>query len=318
MVFRVRPGLENAGGQMRILVGAWGAILLLCSAVSANAQGGRPVVAIYQIDDIARSGQAAALTTMIETAIASTNKFRVIEREQMNKLLGEQARAKSGLVTTNQPGRIGGFEGADFLIYGSITTISVDSRADIGTNLVMGFLGSSGSPAANCNNAYATLGLDIKITDASTGEVRYVKRIDQTQKSATACGNSRASIDTTTLLRGAAEEVAAGLVTAIYPIQVAAVQPDGMVVLNYGEGTVTPGDVLGVFSKGMEIRDPATGEILAYDEVQLGLLRVESVTGRVSRAVALTELTQPLPIGSIVRPASPAAIEALNQSRRRR
>ncbi len=196
---------------------AWLVAIVATSApVSALAQKGKPIVAIYQMDDVARSGQSATFTTMIETAVAATSKFRVMERERMNKLLGEQARARAGLVTSNKPGKVGGFEGADYLIYGSITTVSVSNKADIGSTMLAGLF-NNGNRGASCSNAVVTLGVDIKITDADSGEVKYVTRITETQKSAAACGGS-AQVDTSLLLRSAAEKVATGLVTAIYPI----------------------------------------------------------------------------------------------------
>ncbi|HYF23033.1 MAG TPA: CsgG/HfaB family protein [Caulobacteraceae bacterium] len=284
----------------------------------AVAQSGKPIIAIYQMEDVAQSGQAGPLSAMIETAIASTSKFRVIERERLGRLVGEQARAKSGLVTSNTPGKIGGFEGADFLIYGTITTVSLHSKADFGSNLASALLSSSNSPPPNCNNTFATLGLDIKITDARSGEIRYVAQINETQKAATQCGGRQGDIDTSALLRAAAEKVAAGLVTAIYPVQVAAVQEDGTLTLNYGEGTLKPDQIMTVFSKGKVIRDPATGEVLANEEVHLGYIKVASVTGRVSRALPMSVFAQPPPVGSIVRPATPAEVQALLKPKKRK
>ncbi|WP_293901128.1 CsgG/HfaB family protein [Phenylobacterium sp.] len=303
---------------MRGLIGGVFASLLLLMAPTQGLAQGKPVIAIYQMDDLAHSGQAAVLSAMIETAIANTSKFRVIEREHLGKLVGEQARAKSGLVTTNTPGKIGGFEGADFLIYGTITTIQALNRADVGSNLVAGIMSGNNRATPNCNNTYATIGLDIKITDARSGEVKYVTRINETQRSATACGGGAGAIDTGSLMRAAADKVASGLVTTIYPIQIAAIQPDGVIVLNYGEGAVQEGAVMGIYSKGAVIRDPATGEVLANDEVQLGFLRIIGVTGRVSRAVPITMLSARPDIGAIVRPATPADLQALAHAPKRK
>ena len=162
--------------------------LLLPATASAqrDAPKGRAIVAIKRLDDLARTGQAATFNAMIETAIASTNKFRVIEREHLNDLLQEQQQAKAGLVTSNRPGQIGGFEGVDYLIYGTITTFGITHRTDLGTSvgrsLLKGFL-TGNRQMDNCSNAFGTIGLDIKITKAVTGEVRYVGHIDEIQKS---------------------------------------------------------------------------------------------------------------------------------------
>jgi hypothetical protein len=42
-------------------------------------------------------------TVMVETAVETSNKFRVIERRQLGNLVNEQAMGNSGMVTTNTP-----------------------------------------------------------------------------------------------------------------------------------------------------------------------------------------------------------------------
>lgn len=274
---------------------------LVIDVDDAIAQNTRPVVAIYEMEDLSGNGQAQTFSTMIETAITSSNKFRVIERSGLNKLLKEQGGAKTGLLTTNRPGKVGGFEGVDYLIYGTITAISARQKSDFGAN-ILGSLMNSNSQS-NCNNMIASLEADIKITDANTGEVRYVTRISEIQQGSTSCG-TQGQIDTAALLRGAADKVASGLVTTIYPIQIAGVQPDGLVILNYGQGTVTKGGVMTVFAKGEEIRDPATGEVIANNETVLGLVEVTDVQTRFSKARLISSNGGSLPIGAIVRPAT--------------
>jgi curli biogenesis system outer membrane secretion channel CsgG len=305
--------MKNRALRTRVVACAMLSAVVVSSG--AFAQKAKPVVAIYQIDDVARSGQGETFSTMLETAIEGTNRFRVIERRQLDKLMTERAGARAGVFTTNTPGRTGGIEGADYLIYGSITSAQASARADIGANLIAGFLGGR---AANpsCASKQVTLGVDIKITDAASGEVRYANHLDQSAKSATSC-NGNAEIDTAGLLRSAADNVASGLVTAIYPIQIAAVTGDGY-VLNYGQGTILPGQVLAVYAKGEAIRDPSSGEILSNSETRLGYVRVESVEGRVSKAVAITPFAASPPVGSTVRPATPAEAQAVLTPAKRR
>lgn len=300
--------------------GFWGRLVVVALLLAPGplfAQKGKPIVAIYQMDDLAHSGQAETFSAMVETAIESTGKFRVIERQHLGKLLGEQARAKSGLVTSNTPGKMGGFEGADYLIYGTITTISASRRQDLGASLMAGFLSGNRGSTPNCANTTATLGIDIKITDADSGEVKYVTRIDESQKSSASCAGD-AQIDSASLLRSAADRVATGLVTTIYPIQVAAVQGDGTLVLNYGQGAVQQGATMAVFSKGAEIRDPATGEVIGSNEVKLGFVRVTEVNNRISMATPVAPFAAAPPVGSIVRPATTDEIAAMARAGKRR
>lgn len=277
----------------------------------------KPIVAIYQMDDLTGSGQAEAFSAMIETAISASGKFRVMERSRMNKLLAEQGKSKGGLVTTNRPGKVGGFEGVDYLVYGTITGISMQHKSDIGAALVGSMLGASGN-ASNCRTGEVTLSADIKITDSDTGEVRYVTRINQKQKAGTACGGADAQIDATGLLRTAADNIATGLVTAIYPIQVAAVQPDGVIVLNYGQGALLEGAYLTIFQAGEKIVDPATGEVIGSNEFELGVVQVTDVLARLSKAAPVGAFAGTPAVGSIARPASDDEVKRAKKSSKRR
>lgn len=289
--------------------------MLVCFSTQAFAQQGKPVVAIYQMDDLANTGKADMFSRMIETTISSTGKFRVIERERLGKLEGEQTRARAGQVTTNRPGRVGGFEGADYLIYGSITSVSVGRKANIGMSLLGGLVGPSSKAGPQCSNAVVTLSIDIKITDADTGEVKYVTRIDETQKSAAVCDGTP-QIDHALLFRSAADKISTALVTTIFPIQIAAVQGDGTIILNYGEGAVTSGRVMGVFTKGEVIIDPATQERIGDNEELIGLIQITDVTPRFSKAVPTAGFDTPPTVGAIVRPATQTDINRFKRRKR--
>jgi hypothetical protein len=56
----------------RILAAIIAVFLLFPSSAPAQTPQGRPVVAVYQMDDLAQSGASDTFSTMIETAIAST------------------------------------------------------------------------------------------------------------------------------------------------------------------------------------------------------------------------------------------------------
>jgi Curli production assembly/transport component CsgG len=289
-------------------------ISLFTSAV-ALAQNERPAVGIVEMTDLANSGQADRFSTMIETAMVSSNRFRVIERQRMARLMEEQARGRGGVVTTNRPGRTGGFEGVDYLIYGTITSISAVDRADIGTSFLTGVLGGSQNQQ-QCRSTRVRMEADIRITDTNTGEVRYATRISEQQNSATVCSGGT-QIDSGALLRAAADNIVTGLITAIYPIQVAQVMPDGTMLLNSGEGSLARGDYLFVYGPEMEIPNPAGGT-MRIDGERLGAIQVTDVQSAFSRAERVSAFTQDPPFGAVVRKAEPDDIEQLQRSQRRR
>ncbi|MGV3579257.1 CsgG/HfaB family protein [Brevundimonas sp.] len=284
--------------------------------MAAKAQG-RPVVAVYEMRDQANSGHADALSTMVQTAISDTNKFRVMERN-FGVLSREQESGNRGLVTTNTPGRSGGFEGADYLVYGTITSISTRQANDMGGTFGRALLGSAlGVPqsSGNCAIAIATIAVDIRIVDQRTGEIRYTDQLNEEGRSGSTCASGE-GIDLSTLFRTIANKVASGLVMEIFPIQVAAVQPDGTIVLNYGEGTLFNGAVLTLFSQGESIIDPATGEELTDEGHALGQIRVTEVTSRFSRALPIAALTSTPVAGTVARLAAPVPSRDPRRGRR--
>lgn len=305
----------------KIVIRACCAVTLVSASAFAGAQKkATPIVAVSRIDDIAHTGQGDAFQQMIETAVASTGKFRVIER-RAEGMLAEQQGAKAGLYTSNKPGKIGGFEGADFLIEASITTGQAAQRSNLGASIGRSLLGNflSGSRSAqSCSNAVATLGIDVKITDADSGQIRYATRITEQQQAAATCGSDKAQIDLSSLLRSAADKTATGLLTTMYPIMIAAVQNDGTIVLNYGESAVQTGSMMTVHAKGEDIRDPQTGEVIGNDETTLGLIRITEVEPRMSRAVAVTSFSAPPPRGSLVRASTTEELASLMPDKARR
>lgn len=297
---------------------AWYLLLALLGAAAAPAVAQKvPVVTVRQMQDLAQTGQAQAFSQMIQTAVAATGKFRVIESNFAN-LRDQQELGNSGMVTTNRPGKRGGFEGADFLIYGTITsgasTRQSDTGAQVGRGMAEKMLGFRLGGSGNCTKASATLAVDVKIVDGATGEIRFTKNINQTTVGRTSCSGD-AQLDMVNMLRGAANQIASGLVTTIYPIKVAAVQPDGSMVLNYGEGTVAPGLLLAVYGQGQAITDPDSGRVLTSEGSQIGLVRVTEVMARFSKARPESAFSEPARVGYIVR-AAPAPVPTGKKGRR--
>ncbi len=261
----------------------------------------RPIIAVYDLSDPAGTGQAAAFSEMIRSAVSSSSKFRVMERSEAGErtLSKESGRARSGQVTSNNPKKKGGYEGADYLIYGTITTLNARQKADLLGTIGVGVLGGN----AACSKMGATLQSDISITDNNTGEVLYSASVHRVEKSGSTCLGD-GSIDFSVLLRGAANEVVGKLVLAVYPMKVAAVQADGTVLINYGEGFLNKKQKYSIFIKGKEVLDPDTGRPLSSEETVIAIIEITDVQGGFSKSRILKSTGEEIPIGSIVREAT--------------
>jgi curli biogenesis system outer membrane secretion channel CsgG len=318
-----------------ILVAALAASLMapIPALAQQNGQVRKPIVSIDDIQDLANTGQAAVLREMIETTIVNTGKFRIMERnaQGMGVLLGEQQRAKAGLVTSNTPGKVGGFEGVDFKVYGTITTGGASTTRDVGASTAMraggrviqsfggGLFGAVGGTMvanSNCSQSAASLAIDIRITDASTGELKYAKHVTQTNYGGTTCG-TQSQVDIPGLMRSASQRISMGLVTIMYPVKVVDSEDDGQILLNYGEGLLAPGDVFALYDQGKAIVDPDTGAVLGHKETLLGLVQVSEVTPKYSKAKAVTAFAASPPVGTIAREATPEQLHSISTDKRR-
>ena len=119
------------------------------------------------------------------------------------------------------------------------------------------------------------------------------------------------------MLRGVADQIAFGLVTTVYPVQVATVQSDGTLILNYGDTALAPGMILADYGPSEEIPDPGTGAMMRIDGTKLGLIEVTEATPQFFRAQALSTFSTAPVAGSVVREASLEDLAQVRGWRRR-
>lgn len=104
------------------------------------------------------------LTEILTTSLIKSGHFNVLERAKFDAIKSELVLDNSGLVTPSSAAKIGKLQGAEYLITGAITEYS--NKAGGGGVQVGGFsFGSKGGTA--------TLGIDLRIINVTTGEVTF-------------------------------------------------------------------------------------------------------------------------------------------------
>lgn len=265
---------------MRKIIGILVALMMF-SVTSATTAQDLPIVGISTIketvNDRNRNAKGVNFQAMLETQMAKVGRFKIMERARVDEILAEQ-----GMNNEVGDGRTanGGYNiaGVDYLVYGSITK-----------------LGQRKSGMATGQFATASLitemAVDIKVVDASTGEIRRAETAEAMVKSAggmatgsfaTAKGAGDPLAD---VQRMAAKKVASLIATSIFPIEV--VKGGSVIYLNYGSSILDQGDILAVFQPGEELIDEATGLNLGSEEIFLGKLEVTSTTDKFSKAKLL-------------------------------
>jgi curli biogenesis system outer membrane secretion channel CsgG len=151
-------------------------ILALIITLILPAQGqpdGRLRVAVLPFDDGSIQGRdrwwgpewrvGSSVSDELVTALFKTGKFRLIEREQIEKVLAEQNLSDSGRISAQTAARLGKILGVQILVLGKVTEFSTDSTgAAVDTPRGIGF-------GIRSNTARVTI--DARMVDTTSAEI---------------------------------------------------------------------------------------------------------------------------------------------------
>ena len=238
-----------------------------------------PIVAVSQFEQTfqndRRSRPAANpdnYEAMLETQLIKVGRFRVYERNKLEEVLREQGLQES-LSGNNTQIKI---DGVDYLVYGAITDMSSEAKE----------ISTGGFASVRVSNRF---GVDIKIVDALSGEIRRAESIVaviETGSGVATRNFSNIQADTNGLVeaqRIVAKRSAALLAESIFPIRVVDIFNDE-IYLNYGDSILSVGDRLKVIQEGREIIDQDTGLSLGSRQKVLGEIEVVSADSNLSIA----------------------------------
>ncbi|MFW2421335.1 MAG: CsgG/HfaB family protein [Porticoccaceae bacterium] len=258
-------------------------LLILISIAFTAQAANKPIVAVGTFESSFNNYDTRNIQTAIETALSKTQKFSLMERGRLDQLLAEQGMSASGIV--NGANQYGGFDGVDYLIYGRVTQLGLESKS----LLIM-------------NACEAQFGLDVRVVDVRTGEIRLSETLqddDQVNTSdveSNPCyGIDIAAFDN--LTAKSARNLAERLTQNLFPVKIAKVSSDE-VYLNYGKGFLDKGELLKVVSLGDGFEDPDTGEIIGAEEELRAVVQVTSLRPKYSVAKIVLK-DGPLNIGDV-------------------
>ena len=252
-------------------------IILFLFTNSLMSQENLPIVAVSQFEQTFQNDRyirAAAnpdnYEAMLETQLIKVGLFRVYERNKLEQVLREQGLQES-LSGNNTQIKI---DGVDYLVYGAITDMSSEAKE----------FTTGGFATIKVTNRF---GVDIKIVDALSGEIRRAESIVavvETGSGVATKGFSNVEVDGNGLVeaqRIVAKRSAALLAESIFPIRVVDIYNDE-IYLNYGDSILSIGDRLKVIQEGREIIDQDTGLSLGSRQKTLGEIEIVSTEANLS------------------------------------
>ena len=141
----------------------------------------RPVLGVIEFKNESgagwwRGGVGWELAGMLSNELGATGAFRIVERSKLESVLEEQNLAASGRVNPATGARMGKLTGAQYLVAGTVTSYEENTK---GTGGGLSFRGVS----LGGKSSEAYLAVDIRVINAETGEVDFVRTVEGRAKS---------------------------------------------------------------------------------------------------------------------------------------
>lgn len=122
-----------------------------------------------------RSGVGRDLAGMLTNELASSRKFRMVERQKLNAVLSEQNLAASGRVSASTGAKIGQMVGAKYLVTATVSAYEEDVSETGGGISYKGF-----SVGGKREKAY--IAVDLRVVDSTTGEIVDTRTVEARTK----------------------------------------------------------------------------------------------------------------------------------------
>lgn len=152
-----------------------GIVLSLLMATLAFAESKPSIgVAEFRNDTSAgwwSGGTGRDLAGMLTNELASTEKFKIVERAKLGPVLQEQDLAESGRVDSKTAAKVGKLTGAKYLVMG---TVSAFEEKTSGGGGGLSFRGIN--VGGRKDEAY--IAVDLRVVDTTTGEVEYTRTVE--------------------------------------------------------------------------------------------------------------------------------------------
>lgn len=243
------------------------------------------------------------------SALAKTNRFTVLERQNLDDVLKEQDLAASGRMTSAGTGaQMGKLYKSQILVRGAITEFS-ETKGGQGGVAYKGFkLGGGGGQAR--------VTVDIRVYDTTTGEVLASKTANgyaSTQNTNISYADSDFAIGTKnfkktplgTATRLAIEEATNFIIREMGNIEwigkVITVK-NGFVFVNAGKkSAIKVGDTMTVYSLGEALIDPDTGMNLGSEQTKSAVIEITKAEEKFSKGKVLEGTPEMIKKGDVVK-----------------
>jgi curli biogenesis system outer membrane secretion channel CsgG len=170
--------LQSTGSDESMKKSIFAVALAVAGLVCAGSAfaAGKPAVGVAEFKNESaagwwRGGVGWELSGMLSNELSSSGDFRVVERAKLEKVLEEQNLAASGRVRSGTGAKMGQVTGADYLVFGTVTSYEENTASTGGGFSIKGI-----SLGGKKSEAY--IAVDVRVINSSTGEVDFSRTIE--------------------------------------------------------------------------------------------------------------------------------------------
>ncbi len=153
-------------------------IMLAASLVLSvsSAFAAKPVLAVSEFRNETsagwwRSDVGSDLASMLSNELASTEKFKMVERHNLDAVLGEQDLAASGRVSKSTGAKLGKVTGAQYVVVATVTAFD-SNTSGTGGGISFHGIGVGGK------HEEAYIAVDLRVIDTTTGEIEFTRTVE--------------------------------------------------------------------------------------------------------------------------------------------
>lgn len=291
----------------KFLVRVSGILIMLILMLPPSLAAGKKRICVMDLEDKARGQHSGwhdvgqGMADMLVTALTESNKFIVIEREQLQKVMKEQELGLTGAVNAQTAAKIGQILGVAYIITGSVTEFGV-KESKFGVGNIGRALPFGGKIDTKTNKA--RVAMDVRMIDTSSAQI-VKAATGEGEESSTGVSldlNMAPSVDfgkrgfDETVIGKATRKAVDKVAKAIIAVETSSPWSakiikisDNQIYLNSGEEDgIKVGKIVNIYRKGEELVDPDTGMSLGSEETKLGTAKIIKVEKKFSIAETTT------------------------------
>ena len=219
------------------------------------------------------------MSDMLTTSLVKTARFEIVERNKIDKVFKEQNFGMSGMVDENSAAEVGKLLGAEYIVFGSITSATRKDIDKFGYILVR-----------------IEVGIDVRAVNTTTGKILLSESaigVSESKLVKTADGVIvSGAVDYNSAYADASRDaisVVGNKIASLSPLIgfVLSVDPNQVLIDVGEEQGVKNSDLFVAFTVGEAILHPATGKHIGWKKEILQELKVVSTEKTMSNAVKI-------------------------------